>query len=143
MASQDMNFALEAKKKVDEAMLSVQEVNSGMGHAMSEISAIAARVEHDVNQAVTSLQFQDMVTQLLEHVKRRCEALDEVLVLLGNVSVPAAALEPGAADFSAEAAASARAAAAAVVDALDRLRQTGERNPVRQQQMSTGAVELF
>jgi methyl-accepting chemotaxis protein len=138
LASQDMNFALEAKKKVDEAMLSVQEVNTGMGQAMTEISAIAVRVEHDVNQAVTSLQFQDMVTQLLEHVKRRCEALDEVLVLLGGVPVAAGPGEPGSAEHGA-----AQAAAAAVTQALERLRQAGERNPVRQQQMDTGAVELF
>ena len=143
MASQDMNFALEAKKKVDESMLSVQEVNTGLGRAVEQISAIAARVESDVNQAVTSLQFQDMVTQLLEHVKRRCAALDEVLVLLGRVPAQAGTAHPGSQGLSAAGAATARAAASAVVQALDRLRQVGERNPVRQQQMSPGAVQLF
>lgn len=143
MASQDMNFALEAKKKVDEAMLSVKDVNEGLGHAVEEISSIAAKVERDVNLAVTSLQFQDMTTQLLEHVKRRCEALDEVLVLLAGVPGHIAGPESGNGDISAAGAAAARAAAGAVAEALDRLRQTGDRNPVRQQQMSTGAVELF
>lgn len=138
LASQDMNFALEAKKKVDEAMLSVQEVNRGMGQAMTDISAIAVRVEHDVNQAVTSLQFQDLVTQLLDHAKRRAEALDEVLALLGTL--PAAAAAPGQEEAESGAG---HTAAAKVMQALERLRQTGERNPVRQQQMDTGAVELF
>jgi len=123
MASQDMQFALQAKQKVADTMANVETVNAGLGRTVEEISAIAARVELDVNKAVTSLQFQDMVMQLVEHVKKRGAALDEVLSLLE--AIPA------------------RAGSGEIYEALGRLRQTGERNPVRQLQMNTGAVELF
>ncbi len=123
MASQDMQFALESKQKVADTMAQVETVNAGLGRTVEEISAIAARVELDVNKAVTSLQFQDMVMQLVEHVKKRGAALDEVLSLLE--AIPA------------------RAGSGEIYEALGRLRQTGERNPVRQLQMNTGAVELF
>lgn len=151
MASQDMNFALEAKKQVDDTMLNVQSINAGLAGAVAEISRIAVRVESDVNLAVTSLQFQDLVTQLLDHVRQRCTGLDEVLALLadnlgqvgaGQVGAGQVGLE-GANGVSFTGTQAARAGAGAVQEALERLRLTGSRNPVRQQQMNSGAVEIF
>ena len=138
MASQDMNFALEAKQQVDRTMQDVQSVNAGLAEAVKEISGIAACVEADVNQAVTSLQFQDMVTQLLEHVRKRCAAIDEVVVSLANVPGPGTPSGPAPEDAGAPC-----AAADNLRNALERLKQAGERNPVKQQQMNTGAIELF
>jgi methyl-accepting chemotaxis protein len=146
MASKDMNFALEAKRQkqqVDDTILKVQAVNAGLANAVEEISRIAERVETDVNVAVTSLQFQDMVTQLLEHVKKRCAALDDVLEMAAAVPRQIGMQGPAIAAISVADATAARAGAGAVLAALDGLRQAGERNPVRQQQMDTGAVELF
>ena len=143
MASQDMNFALEAKQQVDDTMLNVQTVNQGLARAVEEISQIAARVEGEVNVAVTSLQFQDMVSQLLEHVKKRSVALDEVLAMMGAIPQQIAMHGSAISGLSVAQAQAARAGAGAVLVALEALRQVGERNPVRQQQMNTGAVELF
>jgi len=146
MTSKDMSFAQEAKRQkqqVDDTIVSVQAVNAGLARAVDEIGHIAERVEADVNQAVTSLQFQDMVSQLLEHVSKRCAALDEVLAMAAAVPRRTGLQAPAVAGVSAADAAAARQGAGAVLSALEGLKVSGERNPVRQQGMNTGAIELF
>ena len=146
MAEKDMSFALEAKQQkqqVDDTILKVQSVNAGLADAVAEISMIAARIEADVNVAVTSLQFQDLVTQLIGHVKKRHVALDEVLAMVAEIPAKIGLQGQAISVLSADGAIAARAGAGAVLVALEALRQAGERNPVRQQQMDTGAIELF
>jgi methyl-accepting chemotaxis protein len=47
--------------------------------AVGEFNKIAVALEAAVNKAVLSLQFQDVISQLLGHVGRRLDVLDEVL----------------------------------------------------------------
>lgn len=68
MASRDMNFVLKSKTSVQKTMVKVGKVNHRMAEIVMELSAIASSVEKDVQTAVTSLQFQDMAAQLLDHV---------------------------------------------------------------------------
>lgn len=146
MTSKDMNFAQEAtrqKQQVDDTIVRVQAVNADMAKAVDEIGRIAGCVEADVNQAVTSLQFQDMVTQLLEHVNKRCAALSEALAMAAAVPEHTGSHAPMVAGVSAAEAAGARRGAGTALAALAGLKAAAERNPVRQQAMSTGAIELF
>ena len=57
-------------------MIGIEEMNRRTGQTVGELNHIAGEVESSVNQAIVSLQFQDMVTQLLGHVVRasRCWA---------------------------------------------------------------------
>ena len=55
---------------VDDMMRDVQTVNEIMSHSAGELSNVTHEVESSVNTAVTTLQFQDMVRQLLAHVTR-------------------------------------------------------------------------
>ncbi|MBS1159926.1 MAG: chemotaxis sensory transducer [Proteobacteria bacterium] len=79
MAAQDMTFALTSKGDVEQAMLGIETLNQRTGETVGELNEIAAQVESSVNKAVLSLQFQDVVTQLLNHVGRRLDVLDEVV----------------------------------------------------------------
>ena len=67
MAAQDMTFALQSKSDVEQAMNDV-EGNRHTSQTVAELNHIAEVMESSVNQAVVSLQFQDMVTQLVSHV---------------------------------------------------------------------------
>src|SRR5574343_351564 len=80
MAAQDMTFALTSKSDVEQAMGGIEEINRRTSDTIGELNVIAEQVEQSVNQAVMSLQFQAMVTQLLGHVVRRLDALDEMFV---------------------------------------------------------------
>jgi len=142
MASHDMTFALQSKRQVDEMLTDVQKVNATMSAAAQELAVITRGVEANVNTAVTTLQFQDMVTQLLGHVRRRMDALTGVADKINAV----------AADLTADAAPSVdedgraqglRRACTELMELLTSVRQATIRNPVRQASMTTGDVELF
>ena len=141
MAAQDMTFALTSKNDVESAMVGINEINRRTGDTVGELNAIAEQVEQSVNQAIMSLQFQDMVTQLLSHVGSRLEVLDEILAdeqrmagVLNDTRDTAGAL----------------AALSEICRHVDQISQkTGvisqkvDNNPVSQTGFASGDVELF
>jgi methyl-accepting chemotaxis protein len=106
---------------------------------VEELSAIANEVEGDVRVAVTSLQFQDLSTQLLSHIQGRVEAIEAMLNKVASISVD----ENGAVDDPADD--SSRRLARfqnAIDEAADTIRQL-KHNPVLQEHMAAGDIELF
>ena len=77
MASQDMNFSLQSKKSVDKLMGEVEELDSVRNEGVKSMALIAEEVKSDVANIVVRMQFQDMVTQLLQRI-------DERIVLVSN-----------------------------------------------------------
>ncbi len=142
MASQDMTFALQSKQHVDEMMADVQKVNTAMGAAAQELAVITRGVEENVNTAVSTLQFQDLVTQLLGHVKRRMDALTGVADKINAVAADLTANAAPTADEDGRAQ-GLRRACDELMELLTSVRQITIRNPVRQASMTTGDVELF
>jgi len=65
LASHDMSYVLEAKMRVQHTMGQINELSQGMEHAVAELNGIAGQVEHSTNVAITSLQFQDRLSQML------------------------------------------------------------------------------
>jgi methyl-accepting chemotaxis protein len=141
MAAQDMTFALTSKGDVENAMVGIEDVNHRTGCVVNELSEIAEQVTASVGQAVMSLQFQDMVTQLLGHVQRRLEVLDEVLddeqkmaLTLRESKDPAVTMQ--VLD-------SLKAHVDTLAEKLSALKQGVDHNPVRQTGYDSGDVELF
>ena len=79
VASRDMNHALHAKRRVQEAMAYMQHVNQGMAAAADQIKQHADVVESQVREAVTALQFQDMTTQLIDQASGRGKSVQAML----------------------------------------------------------------
>src|SRR5574343_97869 len=141
MAAQDMTFALTSKNDVESAMVGINELNRRTGDTVGELNSIAEQVEQSVNQAIMSLQFQDMVTQLLGHVGRRLEVLDEILADEQKMA--------GVLNDSSDSTA-AMAALSEIYLHIDQISQkTGvisqkvDNNPVSQTGFASGDVELF
>ena len=141
MAAKDMTFALTSKGDVEKAMQDIQEMSRRTGDTVGELNGIAVEVEAAVNQAIISLQFQDMVTQLLDHVGRRLAVLDEVAedeqrlaAALRETSDPASALQ--ALDGI-------REHVELLSQKLSTLKQGVDNNPVSQTGFASGDVELF
>jgi methyl-accepting chemotaxis protein len=80
---------------------------------------------------VTSLQFQDMVTQLLAHVGKRVDGMSAVTRVARPLADPA--LQPHAIP----------AANAALGTEIRNAREATAKNPVTQASMQTGDIELF
>ena len=73
VASVDMNFALESKRRVQDTMKRIAEINLAMAASARAINSHADLVASGVNTAVTALQFQDMTSQLIDHTRHRIE----------------------------------------------------------------------
>lgn len=135
IASQDMNFALLSKKQVGSALTRIEALNGTMAEAMQQQGAIASDLERDVNTAVTSLQFQDMVSQLLAHTRTRVEHLAV------EAGVPGTRGETPPAPAGSAASAPSRPATRPPVPVAPKPRRQG--NPVLQAAMHGGDIELF
>jgi methyl-accepting chemotaxis protein len=141
MAAQDMTFALTSKADVEQAMLDIEQMNARSAHVLDEMNVISGQVEVSVNQAVVSLQFQDMVTQLLGHVQKRLDLLEEVV---GDEQKMAQVLHnSGDAEQSMRALEEIRQHVEQVSDRLADLKRGVERNPVAQTKYASGDIELF
>ena len=110
----------------------IHAAHSEATQAAAQLAERTSKMEHDVNDAVTNLQFQDIVTQLLGHVGKRVHALSGVTAAMASLE----ALQPD--DASAH-----ESARRAIDEAVENARTSTARNPVKQQSMESGDVELF
>lgn len=142
LASQDMTFALHAKQHVDEMMIDVQAVNRAMSSSADELSAITREVGANVNAAVTTLQFQDLVRQLLSHVIQRMDALNSVSAQLRQLATQLTPAAGGDVD-PASRVRDIEASCGELHALIGRVRQMTQSNPVRQAAMTGGEIEMF
>ena len=141
MASQDMTFALESKQQVETIIRTLEEQDGRRVKALAELGGSASAVDALVGQAITAMQFQDMVSQLLGHVLRRIEALNGVVAELNGVG---GTLAREAATSDARAAIDTlRAEQGRIAIALKGIEAQTVNNPVDQKAMTQGDIELF
>jgi methyl-accepting chemotaxis protein len=141
MASHDMTFALESKHSVERVITAMESQNQQRGLAIGQLGAIADQVDVQVGRAVTALQFQDIVSQLLSHVGRRADAIDDVSRHLGALaqSLHSSAALPDAP----HALESLKSETRRVSERLQNMAQDTANCPVSQTEMKRGDVELF
>lgn len=137
MASTDMNFALESKQQVEHVLTSMEGINQQRSSAISRLGQHTHMMDAEVGRAVTALQFQDMVSQLIGHVDRRVDGLNSLMKEFD-------ALSDGIQHtVTAGDSAPLRRATESVRTQLSVLAATVENSPVRQQEISHGEIDLF
>lgn len=129
MAAKDMDHAIQSKQILMDSMGNADSMNVAMENTMQKMREIARHIEQDVNSAITNLQFQDMTTQLVEHTKKRIAAIEQVIRKAAQVEVT---------DISGRG-----ALLEEIADILAEAGQNGQKNPVRQESMESGDIELF
>lgn len=94
MASKDMSFAIESKGRVDEMMAEVSEIDRFTEETIGKVTVLADQISLQVNTAVMSMQFEDMVTQLSQSMDRKfdvllnfSQAMDADLLLGGSLDL--------------------------------------------------------
>ena len=141
MASQDMNFALESKLHVEEIIRTMEAQNQVRNAAIRRLSEQAGDMAELVNQAVTALQFQDLGSQVMQHILRRLAALNDVV---GQLDTLSRGLRDRAGQLNREAVVSLLSEETAKISSsFQEMETLSSSNPVGQQQMSHGDVELF
>ena len=67
-ASKDMEQAVSSEKQVDNMLNDLEEMNGGIATKLGDVSGIVTQIEANISDAMRSLQFEDIVRQLVEQV---------------------------------------------------------------------------
>lgn len=127
MASKDMNFALKAKQDVEAMTTSMQALSSNRDAAISKVSELSSQIQMHSHVGVMSLQFQDLTSQLLKHLEKRGMVLLALNPVLNEL--------PSHIDNPEQ-----------ILMNLQRVTEDAkllDHNPVSQQAMDSGSVDLF
>ncbi|NJM10572.1 MAG: hypothetical protein HC889_00460 [Synechococcaceae cyanobacterium SM1_2_3] len=138
MAMRDMDALTEAKGDADLLFVKLADMNAHISENLGQVSEMTLSIDHSVGMAVQSLQFEDIVSQLLTHAEREIGEQDQVLAdLRGRLQSYMDAVRGGR---------DAWAALCHLSDGLQALRGSAmsqKSTTVLQQSMDEGDVELF
>ncbi|MES1981825.1 MAG: methyl-accepting chemotaxis protein [Pseudomonadota bacterium] len=133
LAANDMTFVMNSKHNVQVMMKDMTTLNESMATNAIELNKINAKVEKNVAVAISTLQFQDMSSQLIGHAQMRMAALQEVAAQMSS-----GVENQGQREYLEQIAAYNRALQAHVMS-LDARKSS----PVAQENIDTGGIELF
>ena len=136
MASLDMNFALTAKDKIDLTLNHVKTMNKNMVQVIEDQNTISNEVDQVVGRAVTSLQFQDMVSQLIQHSRTRISNMESAWERLGEWASQAQQDSPDSPERISQ-------MSLEINDIFDEAERLSERSPVSQNKLESGDIDLF
>ncbi len=139
MATRDVGFLHKSEDEVHEMMDAIGEINRRMNASVERLSQIGVEVEENARTAITSLQFQDLTSQLLGHAGRR---LEEVEVIVGELASLPLEQEEHYESASHECRARLERVRSSLEEAGKRL-DALHHNPVSQNKMSSGDIDLF
>ncbi|HZW25709.1 MAG TPA: methyl-accepting chemotaxis protein [Gallionella sp.] len=133
LAASDMTFVMDSKQHVQGMMSDLSALNATIAENAVELKQINDKVEHNVGLAVSTLQFQDMSSQLIAHAQMRIAALQEV------ASQMSAGGDSQTREEYLQQIAAYRDSLSKHVMGLD----AKKTNPVAQDNFDTGDIELF
>ena len=134
-----MNFALQSQNRLQETMGEIKDINDRMIGIVDSMSGISREVGEDVRVAVTSLQFQDMATQLVGHINSRIGNLHTMISKIAEIPMTDLASDT---DARAESMLRLQRFHQAIGQAVELIEQA-KHNPVAQEHMDSGDIELF
>lgn len=140
MAASETALVGESRQKVASLLAKSKGFNRRVESSASDISGLAGQVSQEVAVAVTSLQFHDMVTQVVGHAEKRIELLTAMFNGLSQVSLETAGGEGS--DLTTLCTQRMKA----LKDGLEEVSgviETVRHSPVSQKGMGVGSIELF
>lgn len=136
LAVQSTRLVTEEEKNITRVLNEARDYSVVVENSAQQISELAGKVSRQVGAAVTSMQFQDMSTQIISTVSKRLEAAEALLDGLVALPVPENLTQKH----------DPQATIAALMDLLQsaiQLVQQSHHNPVSQKSMDEGDIELF
>lgn len=133
LAADEKAKAMESNQHVRSIMADLTAFNEAVASNAIELNLISTNVEQNVLVVISTLQFQDMSSQLIEHARMRMTALQEVANEMGKGGA-----SPSQQEYLERIAAYNRLLDKHVVS-LDKQKA----NPVAQKDFGTGDIELF
>ena len=77
MASSDLTLTLNSKGRMEELMSGMEDVNRQVATELQQVSSFSEEIRAGVDLAVRSLQFEDMTRQLIGHMEKRLDSVNE------------------------------------------------------------------
>ncbi|WP_415894796.1 methyl-accepting chemotaxis protein [Neptuniibacter sp. PT34_22] len=133
MASTDMSDTIGTKDKMGQMLEHMANMNHFLNEKVTEISHIGTQLSSSVDQAVRSLQFEDISSQALSSVEHNVDSLNEVSTLISNVITPDHQVNSAAAEKC----------MARCKELREQSLQRNQTRTVAQNDMEEGDVELF
>ena len=133
MASTDMSDTIGTKDKMGQMLEHMGSMNHFLNEKVQEISNIGDQLSAGVDQAVRSLQFEDISSQALSSVEHNVDSLNEVSQLITNVITPDHHVDDAAADVCMQRCRELR----------EEAQNRNQGRTVAQNDMEEGEVELF
>jgi len=136
LSENSSQLVTEERGHITTTMDQAQQFNQMVEKSAMQISSIAESVSQLVRQSVTSLQFQDMSTQVIGTVTRRLESMDQ---LIGSV---AQRTQQVSSDTDNDVAEQGQILETLFKQSAEMVRAS-HHNPVSQKNMDEGDIELF
>lgn len=141
MASTDMNLAISSKEGLDYLISNIEQSNEETTAQLNRISTISDSLNLHVNQALQSLQFEDIIIQLIDHMSKRVNALCLLSKMPGKFQSEFASVD----DEEEQKIILANAASKIdeCIAEIDQNLSTIKASPVSQSSMDEGGIEMF
>jgi len=81
----DTDMARDCKTKVGDISARMLQLNDKPQQVINGTGDVSQSIADLVNQAVTSLQFEDMCTQLSQHINKRLDTINELAEIIGEL----------------------------------------------------------
>lgn len=139
VATSSEDLATTQQERVDTILEQTRSFHTRVDESAAEIGDISRSVSQQVGSAVTSLQFQDMATQVVDTVTRRVDALDHLLDSLAALEVELSTEESASLNQQQQHMLKLQR----MLQEANRLVRDSQHNPVTQKSMDEGDIELF
>ncbi|MCB1904702.1 MAG: chemotaxis protein, partial [Gammaproteobacteria bacterium] len=138
LASKDMSFAIKSKSSIDGMLAHLKSINDETEIRLGRLADVGQQIDLAVGDAVRSLQFEDIVSQLTGYSQRKLDNLSDMMTIIdGGLRKVNLNGENGIAEVDKI------AGIRAELMALESEFCSADHKPVNQHSMSEGEVELF
>ena len=138
MASSDMNMTMSNRSHLDDLMHEIETRNEETSDQLKEISQVSDLLNKHVGLAIQSLQFEDMITQLTDHIEKRIQRLE---VMSKITPVFSDSLNKGTIDTSITDYLTSNLET--IISEADLDSHATHKNPISQKSMDDGDIEFF
>ncbi len=82
IAGLDMNMAfIDGKSNIDTMLVEVESINTETEVILKKMTECSTEINHEINNSIRALQFEDIVNQLSVHIQKRLQHIHEVAKL--------------------------------------------------------------
>jgi len=140
LAASDLTLTMNSKNRMDDVMSEIENSNELIGIELKVVSGISSEITGSVELALQSIQFEDMTNQLLMHVDKRMQTLKSLSEASLSIKNNFNLVKKESVSLN-------------IIDHIDNYREIMKEanqltektlnNPVQQDSMDNGEIELF